>query len=91
MKRYIEGVSRDQGTFFPDHLEDWIDDENVVRVIDAFVGALDLPDLGFDDTRTRAKCSTKSSKPIKIKSLTSSKPFTKNRSRKISSRGESRN
>ncbi len=38
MRRYIEGVSR-QGTLFPDHLEDWIDDENVVRVIDAFVAS----------------------------------------------------
>ena len=27
MKRYIAGVSRDQGPFFPDHLDDWIDDE----------------------------------------------------------------
>ena len=48
MNRYIEGVSRDQGTLFPDYLEDWIGDENVVRVIDAFVDALDLPDLGFE-------------------------------------------
>ena len=48
MKRYIESVSRDQGTLFPDHLEDWINDENVVRVIDAFVEELDLVDLGFD-------------------------------------------
>ena len=48
MKRYIEGISRDQGTLFPDHLEDWIDDENVVRVIDAFVDALELRDLGFE-------------------------------------------
>jgi len=48
MKRYIESVSRDQGTLFPDHLEDWINDENVVRVIDAFVDELDLVDLGFD-------------------------------------------
>ena len=48
MKRCIEGVSRDQGALFPDHLEGWIGDENVVRVIDAFVDALDLPGLGFD-------------------------------------------
>ncbi len=47
MKRYIENISRDQGTLFPDHLEDWINDENVVRVIDAFVDELDLVDLGF--------------------------------------------
>ena len=48
MTRCIESVSRDQGTLFPDHLEDWINDENVVRVIDAFVDALDLSDLGFE-------------------------------------------
>ena len=48
MKRYIESISRDQGTLFPDHLEDWINDENVVRVIDAFVDELDLVDLGFE-------------------------------------------
>ena len=36
-----------RGTLFPDHLEDWIDDENVVRVIDAFVDELDLLALGF--------------------------------------------
>ena len=48
MKRYIESVSRDQGMLFPDHLDDWIGDENVVRVIDAFVDELDLRDLGFE-------------------------------------------
>ena len=41
MKRYIEGVSRDQGTLFPDYFDDWIDDENGVPVIDAFVEELD--------------------------------------------------
>ena len=48
MKRYIEGVSWDQRTLFPDHLDGWIDHENVVRVIDAFVDELDLLDLGFE-------------------------------------------
>ena len=48
MKRYIDGVSRDQGTLFPDHLDDWIGDENAVRVIDAFVEELHLSDLGFE-------------------------------------------
>ena len=48
MKRYIEGGSRDQGTLFPDHLDDWIGDENVVRVIDAFVDELDVRGLGFE-------------------------------------------
>ena len=47
MKRYIEGADRDQGTLFPELLEDWIDENNPVRVIDVFVDELDLGDLGF--------------------------------------------
>ncbi len=34
MKRFIEGVDRDQGTLFPECLADWIDEDNAVRVID---------------------------------------------------------
>ncbi len=48
MKRFIEGDDRAQGLLFPDHLEDYIDEDNPVRVIDVFVDALDLKDLGFD-------------------------------------------
>jgi transposase len=33
---------------FPECLDDWIDDDNSVRVVDAFVDALDLGELGFD-------------------------------------------
>ena len=47
MKRFIEGVDRDQGTLFPERLEDWIDEDNAVRVIDVFVDELDLVGLGF--------------------------------------------
>ena len=47
MKRFIEGQARDQVTLLPECLEDWADDENSVRVIDAFVDALDLGELGF--------------------------------------------
>lgn len=47
MKRFIEGVDREQGTLFPERLEDWIDEDNPVRVIDVFVDELDLGDLGF--------------------------------------------
>ncbi len=47
MKRFVEGVDRGQSTLFPDRLEDWIGDDNPVRVVDAFVEALDLGDLGF--------------------------------------------
>ena len=47
MKRFIEGVDRSQATLFPERLEDWVGEDNPVRVIDAFVEALDLADLGF--------------------------------------------
>ena len=47
MKRFIEGVDRSQTTLFPDRLEDWIDEDNPVRVIDVFVDELELFDLGF--------------------------------------------
>ncbi len=48
MNRYIEGADRNQVTLFPDRLEDWIDEDNPVRVIDAFVDGLDLTGLGFE-------------------------------------------
>ena len=47
MKRFVEGVDRSQSTLFPECLEDWIIEDNPVRVIDAFVGELDLGELGF--------------------------------------------
>src|SRR3954451_15933891 len=48
MRRFVEGVDRRQTTLFPESLEDWVSDDNPVRVIDAFVDALDLRALGFD-------------------------------------------
>ncbi len=48
MKRFIEGENRFQSTLFPESLEDYIADDNPVRVIDAFVDGLDLKQLGFD-------------------------------------------
>src|SRR3546814_1040849 len=48
MKRFVEGSERMQGTLFPDHLEDFVGEDNAVRVIDAFIDALDLVDLGFE-------------------------------------------
>ena len=47
MKRFVEGVERGQGTLFPERLEDWIGDDNPVRVVDVFVDELDLGVLGF--------------------------------------------
>ena len=48
MGRFVEGADRSQTTLFPECLDDWIDEDNPVRVIDAFVDLLDLGQLGFD-------------------------------------------
>src|SRR5210317_1795076 len=48
MKRFIEGVDRSQTTLFPERLEDWVGEDDPVRVIDVFVDELDLFDLGFE-------------------------------------------
>lgn len=47
MKRFVEGVDREQGTLFPERLEDYVAEDNPVRVVEAFVEALDLGALGF--------------------------------------------
>src|SRR5438067_4847107 len=47
MKRFVEGIDRGQSTLFPECLEDWICEDNPVRVIDAFVEELDLAALKF--------------------------------------------
>jgi transposase len=53
MKRFIEGVDRDQVTLFPERLEDWVGEDNPVRVIDVFVDELDLGGLGFERVEPR--------------------------------------
>ena len=47
MSGFIEGTCRSQATLFPDRLDDYIVEDNPVRVIDAFVDNLDLANLGF--------------------------------------------
>src|SRR5919197_910374 len=54
MRRFVEGIDRGQTTLFPECLEDWIDENNPVRVIDAFVEKLDLSGLGFDGVAPEA-------------------------------------
>jgi transposase len=48
MGRFIEGADRQQATLLPDTIEDYVGEENPVRVIDAFVEVLDLAALGFN-------------------------------------------
>ncbi len=48
MKRFIEGEDRRQVLLLPDCLEDYVSDDNPVRVIEAFMDELDLKTLGFE-------------------------------------------
>ena len=54
MKRFIEGADRDQGTLFPERLDDFVAENNAVRVIEAFVEAMDLSALGFASVNPHA-------------------------------------
>ncbi len=54
MKRFVEGADRGQSTFLPECLDDWIGEDNPVRVIDVFVDELDLGDLGFSGIDPKA-------------------------------------
>jgi transposase len=47
MAGFIEGADRAQTTLLPECLDDWVDESNPVRFIDAFVDGLDLRELGF--------------------------------------------
>ena len=47
MRRFIDGEDRMQQTLLPNSLEDYVSEENPVRVIEAFIEELDLAALGF--------------------------------------------
>jgi len=48
MSRFIVGEDRQQVTLLPECLDDYIAEDNTVRVVDAFVGELDMVALGFE-------------------------------------------
>ena len=45
---YIQGEGRSQGTLFPVTLDDRVPVDHMCRVIDAFVGQLNMDQLGFE-------------------------------------------
>jgi len=47
MKRFVECEERGQGVLLPEYLDDYVAEDNPVRVIDIFVEELDLGTLGF--------------------------------------------
>ena len=70
MKGFIEGDDREQGVLFPDHLEDFVGEDNPVRsvdaFVDAFVDALDLVDIGFRDAAATGRPGYHSAVLLKI-------------------------
>ncbi len=48
MNEHVGGAHRKQTILFPDTLDGYVDEENPVRFIDAFVDSLDLKALGFN-------------------------------------------
>lgn len=48
MKRFIQGQDRTQSTLLPELLDEYITEDNPVRVIDVFVDQLALSELGFE-------------------------------------------
>lgn len=50
MSAFIKGEARTQATLFPERLDDYITEDNAVRVIDAFIDGLNLSGMGFQTT-----------------------------------------
>ena len=47
MKRFVEGDDRRQGYLLPEALDDYVAEDNPVRVVEVFIEELDLAALGF--------------------------------------------
>lgn len=47
MKRFVEGAGRNQRVLLAEHLDDYVAEDNIVRIVAAFIEALDLKTLGF--------------------------------------------
>ena len=48
MKRFVEGEDRRQSLLLPDSLDDYVTEDNPVRVVEVFIDELDLGALGFE-------------------------------------------
>jgi transposase len=55
MVHHILGQSRTQTTLFPEALDDFVTEDNPVRVVDVFIEGLDLETLGFEPIVAKGK------------------------------------
>jgi len=58
MSGFIEGEDRTQATLFPERIDDYVAEDNPVRVIDVFIDGLDTSGVGFraEPSATRKRC-----------------------------------
>lgn len=54
MKRFVEGEDRRQSLLLPDSLDDYVTQDNPVRVVEVFIEELDLGGLGFEGMQPAA-------------------------------------
>ena len=47
MSGFIEGENRYQVTMFPERMDDYVNEDSLVRVVDVFIDRLDISGLGF--------------------------------------------
>ena len=50
---HVQGLDRSQEILFPTKIDDYIEEENLVRFIEAFVALLDMTLLGFVHAKTK--------------------------------------
>ena len=55
MHRFVDGEDRMQPALLPHSLEDYVGEENPVRVIEVFIDELDLAALGFVGSTPRRR------------------------------------
>jgi transposase len=54
MGRFVEGEDRRQSLLLPESLDDYVTEDNPVRVVEVFIDELDLGALGFEGVQPAA-------------------------------------
>lgn len=65
--RFIEGEDRSQFTLLPECLDDYIGEDNPVRVVDVFIDEIDLPSQ--QRSRQGTECETMLCTPSHVKAF----------------------
>lgn len=68
-RSYKSGENRDQSTLFPMSLDEYVESNNSVRAIDAYVETLDLHQLGFKNTQYASTCGQPAYNPADLLKL----------------------